>query len=277
MTILVTGATGNIGRNVVQGLVEKGEGPRVRALTRNPQAARLPEGVDVVQGDLLRPDTLTPALQGVATMFLFPLAYRVPTPELLDDYASSAGAVAAAERAGVRRLVVMSAEGELLEAVQRSTMEWTIVNPGEFMLNKIDYWGHSIRTEGAARSAYPDSPGCPIHEADIADVITAVLLGDGHAKAVYELTGPELLTPAEQVRAIGQGIGRELRFQALNPEEGRAELVAQWGEMAADHYIEYQKEWATAPPTVLPTVEEITGHPARTLRAWAADHAASFR
>ncbi|GAA2012043.1 NAD(P)H-binding protein [Nocardiopsis rhodophaea] len=275
MTVLVTGATGNIGRHVVQGLVDRGV--NVRALTRDPRKAQMPEGVEVAQGDLARPDTLAPALEGATRMFLFPQAYRVPVPERLADYASSAGAVEAAEKAGVRRLVVMSPEGGLVEAVQTTAMEWTIVNPGEFMLNKLDYWGPTIRTEGAARSAYPDSPGCPIHEADIADVIVAVLLDDGHAGATYELTGPELLTPAEQVRAIGQGIGRELRFQALSPEEGRAELVKHWGALSADHFIEYQQEWATTPPTVLPTVEQITGHPARTLRAWAADHAASFR
>lgn len=275
MTILVTGATGNIGRIVVDRLVEAGVD--VRALTRDPARARLPRQVDVVRGDLLHPDTLVPALRGVAAMFLFPQAHRVPVPQCFDDYASSAGAVAAAERAGVRKLVVMSALGELLAAVQGSSMEWTVVNPGEFMLNKLEYWGHSIRTEGVARSAYPDSPGCPVHEADIAEVIATVLLSRGHAGATYELTGPELLTPAQQVRAIGAGIGRELRFQVLSPEEGRAELVSQWGEESADHYIAYQKAWATAPPTVLPTVEQVTGHPARTLRTWAADHAASLR
>ncbi|MBB6171624.1 uncharacterized protein YbjT (DUF2867 family) [Nocardiopsis mwathae] len=274
MTILVTGATGNVGRNVVRGLVE--QGARVRALTRSPRTARLPEAVEVVQGDLLHPRTLAPALEGVERMFLFPQAYRVPAPERFDDVADPTRAVEAAAKAGVRRLVAMSATGDLRAAITDSPMEWTLVDPGEFMLNK-QYWAHSIRTEGVVRFGYPDSPGCPVHEADIADVITAALLGDGHTGATYELSGPHLLTPAEQVRAIGEGIGRDLRFEPLTRHEGRAELVRQCGEEAADHIIEYYVEWATNPPRVLPTVEQVTGRPGRTLRTWAADHAASFR
>jgi uncharacterized protein YbjT (DUF2867 family) len=134
MTTLVTGATGNVGRIVVERLVAAGE--HVRALTRDPSAAVFPENVDVVQGQLTQPSTLVPALRGVDHMYLFPVA------------ATAKDVVALAKDAGVRRVVVLSSGAvtggydtdfhlPVEQAVEASGLEWTHVRPGEFMLTKL--------------------------------------------------------------------------------------------------------------------------------------------
>jgi uncharacterized protein YbjT (DUF2867 family) len=280
MTILVTGATGNVGRHVVAALARTGHD--LRALTRNPAAAEFPPGVQVVAGDLGRADTLTAALAGVERLFLFPLAYLRPVVESYADVTDTSAVVHAARQAGVRRIVLLSSSDdgfrELEQVVEATGLEWTCLRPGEFMLNRIDMWAPSIRTEGVVRSAHPDARGVPIHEADIAAVAVAALLGDGHVGATYELTGPEALTLREQVDAIAAGLGRDLRFEELTPEQAREDLLRQG--IPADVVEEFAGGLARqvgTDPAVLPTVEQVTGRPARTLRQWAADHAADFR
>ncbi|RCV48889.1 NmrA family NAD(P)-binding protein [Marinitenerispora sediminis] len=269
MTILVTGATGNVGRSVVDQLVEAGR--RVRALTRRPKEAELPDVVEVVQGNLAHIDTLPAVFDGVESVFLFPTPVLNTAPAVVD----------VAKRAGVRRIVLLSSSRpfESVErAIEESGLEWTHVRPGEFAVNKLDYWAKSIREEGVARMAYPEARGVPVHEADIAAVAVAALLDDRHAGRVYDVTGPEALTQREQVRAISEGIGKPVEFQAVSPDEARDYMTAQgWPREIADYYLAYLAEWEAQPPKALRTVEEVTGRPARTLAEWAADHADSFR
>lgn len=275
MTILVTGATGNIGRIVVDRLLDAG--CRVRASTRNPAAAKLPRDVEVVQGDLAQPETMTAALRGVDRMYLFPV------PEGVRDV------VRMAKEAGVRRIVVLSSDSvtdgtdttfhpPVERAVEESGLEWTHLRPGEFMLNKLSVWARTIRAEGVVRAAYPEGRGCPVHEADIAEVATAALLEDGHAGAIYPISGPESLTPREQVTAIAAGIGRDIRFEVVTPEQSRAEMI-EFGfpEQIADYVLAFQEKWVHDPAPVHPTVQQVTGKPARTLRQWAAEHVSDFQ
>lgn len=140
MTILVTGATGNVGRHVVDGLIRAGES--VRAMTRAPETAGFPDGVEVVRGDLARRESLKAALEGVDRVHLFPV------PDTAEAFVQLAGA------AGVQRIVVMSsvsaeyAEGDLSgdhhraveRVVEASGIAWTHVRPGEFMTNLLDMW-----------------------------------------------------------------------------------------------------------------------------------------
>lgn len=278
MTILVTGATGNVGRHVVDAVLLAGE--PVRALTRSPATAGLPVGVDVVQGDLARPDTLSAALRGVERLFLFPLAYLRPVRSYA-DVTDTTGVVRAAQRAGVRRIVVFSSDDgftELEQTVEASGLEWTHVRPGEFMLNRVDMWGHSIRSEDVVRSAHPDARGVPIHEADIAAVAAVALLTDDHIGAALTLTGPQSLTLREQVDAIAAGLGRDLRFEELTPEQARQDLLRQGvpEDVVDTELVGGLAQQVGATPEVLPTVEQVTGRPGRTLTEWAADHAGDF-
>jgi uncharacterized protein YbjT (DUF2867 family) len=281
VTILVTGATGNVGRGVVDRLTLAGE--KVRALTRNPAAARFPDGVEVVRGDLAKPDTVRPAVDGVDRLYLFPLAYLTPEIQSFDDVIDTTEIVSVAAAAGVRRVVMLgSSDPDFLgleRAVEESGMAWTILRPGEFAVNKLDYWAPTIRAESMVRTAYADARGTPIHEADIADVATIALLRDGHAGAHYELTGPQALTQREQVAAIAEGIGRDIRFEEITHEQARAELIGQ-GILPAvvdELILWYPEDYADLMPPVSPVTEQVTGRPGRTLARWAADHIDDFR
>ncbi|MFD0395283.1 SDR family oxidoreductase [Streptomyces nogalater] len=176
MTVLVTGATGNVGRHVVTGLLAAGR--RVRALTRTPDRSGLPGGAEITGGDLTRPETYERMLDGVEAVYLFPV------PETAAAFAG------AARRAGVRRIVVLSSDSvtdgtdtgghrRVELAVEDTGLEWTHVRPGEFALNKVTLWAPSIRAEGVVRSAYPDARVAPVHEADVAAVAVTALLKEG--------------------------------------------------------------------------------------------------
>lgn len=272
---LVTGATGNVGGHVVRELAAAGQ--PVRALTRHPERAGFPGGVEAVRGDLTDPQSLDAALDGVRRVFLFPVA------DALD------GVLDAARRHGVRRIVVLSSSaagmdnrigrGHLVveRAVEAAGVEWTHLRPGAFAGNAIWQWGRAIRAGGVVRAAYGDAALAPVHEADIAAVATTALLHGGHAGQRYELTGPQSLTHREQVAVIGQAIGRDIPFVELDPQQAREQLVAVMPGEIADALLGL---WAGAvgrPATVLPTVEQVTGRPGRTFAQWAAEHAGAFR
>lgn len=277
MPILVTGATGNVGRHVVEQLVQAGA--QVRAVTRNPARVSFPDGVEAFAGDLAKPASLAGAFAGVTRMFLFPLAYRAPVVRSMADVMENPALAEVAARAGVRRQVMLGSSDSLFDverAVEAWSPEWTVLRPGEFAVNKLDQWAPSIRASGVVRAAYGDSWGTPIHEADIAAVAVAALLEDGHRGRRYELTGPQALTLREQVRAIGEGIGREIRFEELTHAQARAELLALGTPVEVVDLMILAQPARSAPP-VLPTVREVTGRPGRTLVQWAAEHADDFR
>jgi len=273
--ILVTGATGNVGGNVLRQLLDAGE--PVRALTRDPAAARLPAGVEVVGGDLAKPSTLTAAFAGVHAMFLFPVP--ATATEVLERAAG----------AGVARVAVLSSSavtqpGENVistmhrtveEAVRRSGLAATFVRPGSFATNTLR-WAPSVRAEGVVRAPYPDAAMDSIHEADIAAVATAALLDDRHVGAEYQLTGPASITQAEQVAAIAAATGRPVRFEEVDPARARAAMVEVMPAEIADLMLGYLASAVGAPARVLPTVEQVTGRPARTYAEWAVDHAEGF-
>ncbi|MGW3346272.1 NAD(P)H-binding protein [Nonomuraea rubra] len=280
MTILVTGATGTVGRHVVDRLVSAGR--PVRALTRNPEAAGLPGGVEVVKGDLNRPGDLS--FDGVQGVFLVAGLFD---PEHATDLAQAF--VSRAVAAGAARFVSLTSSGvtsrragyEMLHAVEqiveKSGAAWTHVRPGEFAVNKLDVWGESIRAGNVVRNAYPDGIGVPIHEADIADVAAIALLEDGHAGRAYDLTGPQALTHRQQVEAISAGLGRAIAFEALTYGQARrAYIESGFPAEIAEFILGYQAEYAEEPPALSPTFEQVTGRKGRTLAQWAADHAAEL-
>lgn len=272
MTILVTGATGNVGRHLVDQLTRAGQ--RVRALTRDPARADLPAGVEVVAGDLAAPHTLASALDGATGLHLLAAGG--------DDYATLATGpdiLKLAEQAGVRRVTVLwnGKEGPTEQAVTASGLAWTRLYPVEFMSNALT-WVESIKDEGVVREPYGTSLSAVIHEADIAAVAAAALTQDGHAGKTYTLTGPEALTIPQRVRAIGAAIGRELRYVELTEDEA----VRRWREAGlSEEVVEMFREWYGNPPpvayTVLPTVEHVTGRAPRTFAQWVAEHADAFR
>ncbi|WP_329088170.1 MULTISPECIES: NmrA family NAD(P)-binding protein [unclassified Streptosporangium] len=269
MTTLITGATGNTGKHVVAELVRRGES--VRALTRNPAAAagRFPAEVELVAGTHTAPERLNAALDGVSRLHITVTAGLAEVgPEL----------VRRAVGAGVRRITVVwgGGVGPVEEAVADSGVEWTRLEPQEFMSNTLN-WIESIQAEGIVREPY-DFPSALVHEADIAAVAAVALLDDGHAGRAYNLTGPESLTPRERIAILSQATGRDIVFAPITHEQAVDRLMAT-GVSRAD--ADYVIGWYAAPnedsTTVVDTVEQLTGRPARTFAQWAAQHAERFQ
>ena len=269
MTTLVTGATGNTGRHVVRELVHRGE--RVRALTRNPAAGvgLFSPGVELVAGTHTAPETLEAALEDVSRVHI------TVTPGLADVGPELVRRVV---DAGVRRITVVwgGAVGPVEQAVADSGVEWTRLEPQEFMSNTSD-WIATVRAEGVVREPY-DFPSALVHEADIAAVAAVALLDTGHAGRVYNLTGPETLTPRERIAILSRAVGRDIAFVPITHEQAVDRLIAT-GVPRAD--AEYVIDWYSAPDdtstTVVDTVEQVTGRPARTFTQWADEHAERFQ
>lgn len=274
--ILVTGATGQVGRRLITELLNAGAS--VRALTRSPGTAGLPDHVHVVGGEFADlPDGI---FDDVAAAFVFPAE-------------SAAGFVAAAAAAGVPRLVLLSSlaaareherdhgsasqlhHSTIEDAVRASGTTWTILRPGTFANNLLS-WAQPIQFSGGVSGPYPTSAQAPIHEADVAAAAAAVLTQKGHDGQIYPMTGPQALTRVAQLDAIGSAIGRELTFTENSPAEFRAEM-SRYGvpEDIVAMLLDYWHDTVDQ-PDVVRSPEPLTGRPARTLAQWARDHAADF-
>ncbi|MFC4588742.1 SDR family oxidoreductase [Sphaerisporangium corydalis] len=289
MTVLVTGATGTVGGHTVQHLLRAGR--KVRALTRDPARARLPEGVDVVAGDLTDAATLTGVFDGVTAVHLINFG---------QDYRPLANGQEIADllvRAGVRRVTVLGGweEGTLEPAIRSSTLEWTDLKPIEFMSNTLTDWGERLRTGGVIREPYGNRKSAPVHESDIGAVAAVALTEDGHAGQTYALTGPEVLTPRDKIRVLSEVTGRDLRFEELTPDQTRKEWVEEgtppdmllfkvFGDPPrigrremVDFLLRIYGTEHEVGSTPNGTVQKVTGRQARTFAQWAREHADGFR
>lgn len=270
-TCLVAGATGTVGRQVVEQLLLKGV--RVRALTRNPAGAEFPEGVEVVRGDLTEPDSLRDAFEGVRGVHLITFG-----GELFAELETGPEIVALAEKAGVRRVTVLHGGGEtpLENAVRGSILDWTVVMPVEFMANALE-WAESIRSTDEVREPFVDRLSAMVHEADIGAVAATALTEDGHAGQEYLITGPEVLTLRDKTEAIAAARGRAVRLVERTEAEAREQWQAQG---LPDDTIAFLIDvYRDTPPegrTPTDVVERVTGRPARTFGAWAREHAGEF-
>jgi uncharacterized protein YbjT (DUF2867 family) len=279
MVTVVFGARGNVGRHVAAGLVAAGE--QVRVTSRNPDATGFPAQSEVATADLERPETLPTALAGAAKVFLY------AKPDGVEGF------VQAARAARVRHVVLLSsasvvspgaehnpiarAHRTVETAIEQSGVDWTFIRPGMFATNTLWWWSKSIRTEGVVRVPYPDAQTAPIHEKDMAALAVTALIEPGHEHRSYTAYGPESLTLRQQVAHIATATGREIAFEALSVEEGRAELGKTMPSMGVEAIM---RAWAAGngtPAKVSTIVEEVTGGPAHTFAQWAEDHAEDFR
>ncbi|MFG3507545.1 NAD(P)H-binding protein [Streptomyces sp. NPDC047821] len=271
-THLVTGATGTVGRQVVAELLRLGR--PVRALTRDPARAALPDGVEVVRGDLTDPDTLRAALDGVTGLHLITFGDAYFTP-----LETGPRIVELAREAGVRRITVLNGGGPtpLEDAVRAGGIDWTVLMPVEFMGNALE-WADGIRADDEVREPFTGRLSAMVHEGDIGAVAAVALTEDGHAGQEYVITGPEVLTVRDKVEAIAAARGREIRLVELS----EAEAVERWRaegrpQDVIDFLLEVYGDTPEVGRTVLGTVEKVTGRPARTFAQWAGTHAAAFR
>ncbi|MFJ5999449.1 NAD(P)H-binding protein [Streptomyces sp. NPDC092370] len=276
---LVTGATGKVGREAVDQLLALGH--PVRALSRNPEEANLPEGVDVAAGSPADPASLTAAFDGVTAALVV----------LSGDVGGEAANVAAAARAaGTSRIVLLSSAGiehpmphgiaeehRAAEVViEESGVPWTFLRPGPFHAN-TSWWIGTVRGTGSVRCWIGNNPGAPIDEYDIASVAVVALTQDGHLGKSYLLTGPETLTSQEQAHILGAVLGRDLEFSVAPPEEVVDVFAGITGDRAA---AETNVAALRSPevPWARPTgvVRDLTGREPRPYRQWAVENVALF-
>lgn len=257
---MVTGATGNVGGQVVAQLCAAGV--PVRALTR--RVADFPDGVEVVRGDLRDPLDL----RGVDAVFLvWPLHAGAALPGVLDAIGDRH--VVYLGSGGVRGLS-MAEQAALVAARPR----WTVIRPSTFAVNTL-WWAHQIRAGDEVRGAHGDLGMALLHEADIAAVAVRSLL-DGLTGELFDLTGPAVLTQAEQVGVIGEVLGRPLRWVELPRAAAREQLLA---DGLPESFVDVLLDtYAVMPrrPAVTTTVADVTGRPARTFAEWVSDHVARF-
>jgi uncharacterized protein YbjT (DUF2867 family) len=266
MTILVTGATGKVGGQVVRQLVSRGV--KVRALVRDPATARLPSGVDVVQGDLTNVDSSL--FSGVDKVFLVWPFFNVDAlPPVLDLLPP--------------RVVYLSSEGNTPwadaaeELIRARGLQWTFLRPTGFAGNTLEFAGQ-IRSHGVVQAAFGKLARPYIHEFDMAAVGVRALTEDGHVGKSYSLSGPEYVTQEEAVRIIGEVTGRPVRFDELTPAQGQEQLrAAGWPEELVTSASGAWAQMLAAPEPITSTVEDVTGVPARTYRQWVTDHVEAFQ
>ncbi len=276
--IMVTGATGNIGRHVVSGLSATNR--QVRALVRDPSSAALPDGVEAVHGDLTDPDSLKPALDGVRSVFLlWPFLTAEGASAVVDAIAQHAEHVVYLSATAVRDDRPPEENGvwgQIEHLIGRSGLQWTFLRAGGLATNTLG-WAEQIRTEGVVRWPYGAAGRSLIHETDVAAVAVRALTEPTHAGAKYVLTGPATITQADQVRTIGEVIGRPVRWEEADPEVARQQMLMIFDDPDfAAGSLAYWAALVDTPEPVTSTVEEIIGVPARTFRQWALDHAADF-
>jgi uncharacterized protein YbjT (DUF2867 family) len=268
--IVVTGATGNVGRHLTGVLTAAGE--QVRAVSRRPPG----DGTPHWRADLAEPATLRSALTGADALFLLVAG---EDPRAVLDLA---------EAGGVRRVVLLSSLGARTrpqgyphprafeDAVRDSSLEWTILRPGGFHSNTYA-WADSVRARRTVEAPFGDIGLPSVDPTDIAEVAAVALREAGHCGRVHELTGPAPITPRAQAEAIGAALGAPVRFVERTRDEARARMRGFMPEPVVEATLDILGAPTADERTVSPAVERILGRRPRSFAGWAARNVAAFR
>lgn len=278
--ILVTGATGTVGREVARAVAA--EQP-VRLLVRQPDRVSVTgAGVEPVAGDYSSPESLRRALRGVRAAFLVTNRPDQPHDESF---------LAAARAEGVQHIVKLSAAAvedeqadDVLTCWQRRTEEqlrasglgWTLLRPRSFMSNTLS-WAPAVRSERLVRALYGASGNACVDPRDVAAVAAVALTRSGHEGMSHVLTGPQPISAIEQTAVLAEVLGTPLRFEELDEAQARAVLLERQSPAVAEALLRSAaRQQAGAKRRVTDTVAAVTGVPARSYRTWAQDHAGAF-
>jgi len=280
--ILVTGATGTVGREVVAQLLAAGQ--NVRAMTRHPMKAKLDLRVEVVRGNFENPASLAEALRGVHRVFSLAVGPQTGTHER-----NLAQAAKAADVRHVVKLSAMGGDGETKndirkwhdegeKAFREAGIPLTVLYPGAFMSNAL-HWRETIRAAGKVFSNYGDGKLPPVHPRDIAAVVVRALTTPSHEGKCYAITGPEALSVSEQVKILANAIGKPIEYIPVPDEVIRAGMEKAGLPSplinALLPFAAFIRSGKAA--QVFPTVQEVTGRQAFTFSDWARENAAAFR
>ncbi|GAA1360247.1 NAD(P)H-binding protein [Streptomyces beijiangensis] len=262
--ILVTGATGNVGSEVVRILTAAGE--EVRPFSR------------ATGGELNDPKSVASQLDGVSAVFLLP------------GFENFAATLAEIRAAGVERVVMLSSSsvpgGDLKNAVSRYMIEsevtvresglpWTFLRPNAFMSNTLR-WLPQLRAGDVVRDAFPSVRVATIDPYDIAAIAALALTGPEYEGHAFALSGPDSLLPADRLRILGEVLGRDLTFVGLSDDEARVEMEAAMPQQYVDAFFSFYVEGTLDESPVLQTVKNLTGREPRSFRQWAENRAEAF-
>ncbi len=279
--ILVIGATGHIGKELIPFLLESGQS--IRVLVRDERkVTELDPCIERTIGDLNNPDSLISAMHGAERVFLV-------TFEIQQDI----NVIEAAKRAGVQHIVKLSTleatdhkiqvgkwHYEREELIRASGLDWIFLRPGMFMSNSIEWWSESIKHQGSV--FFPGGKKgkvAPVDPRDVAKVAAVALTQPGHSRQAYELTGSELFTIGEMVQVISGVLGKPIQYVDIPPIAAKLfmlksgmdkTLVKSLMEMLASLR---RNEGAI----VTDTIQRLTGHPPRTFEEWCREHIKAFQ
>ncbi|MEU6583915.1 NAD(P)H-binding protein [Nocardia sp. NPDC046763] len=275
----MVGATGNVGRQVVAQLVAAGV--RTRALARDPETAGLPPGVEVVGGDLAEPESLATAAEGVDSVFLvWPFHGTAGAAQVLKVLAGHAQRVVylsstTVNDRGPQSDLIPQLHAEMEGLIEASGLPWTMLRADTLASNALA-WAGQIRAGDVVRGTEV-APSAVVHEGDIAAVAARLLADHSHTWRKYLVTGPRVVGRADQVAAIGEVLGRSLRFEALPLEVARESMTGAGLPARLIESLLSMAEFRPRSDLITTTVADLTGRPARDVRDWAAEHAEKFR
>ncbi|MFE7854749.1 NAD(P)H-binding protein [Streptomyces sp. NPDC057403] len=280
--IVVTGATGNVGRTLVPLLASADE--EVVAVSRRARLEDLPAGVRHARADLADAASLRPVLDGADALFVVlggELNSHGQSPRALLDEVTAAG---------VKRVVLLTSQinstrpqapshtrlREFEQAVRASGADFTVLRPAGFASNAFA-WAESVRTRRTVLAPFGEVALPVVDPADIAEVAAAALRENGHAGRTYELTGPEAIGPRRQAEVIAEALGEDVAFVELSREQARAHLAQFMPEEVVDGTLDILGRPLPAEQTVGADVRHVLGRPARPFAAWVARNVAAFR
>lgn len=270
--IVVTGATGNVGRPLVRALAEAGE--QVTAVSRT--VTEVPAGVRYHRADLTDPRGLEPVLRGAEALFLLTSADFMARGDL-------DAVMDVVRNAGTPRVVLLSSQGvgtrrhpsALEDAVERSGLEWTMLRPGNFASNTLP-WAETVRARRVVTAPFGDTPLPAVDPADIAEVAAVALREPGHGGAVYTLTGPEPISPRQQAAAIGSALGEPVRFVEQSRAQARTQMLGYMPEPVVAATLGVLGAPSDAEQRVSPDVGRVLGRPPRAFSDWVGRNIATF-
>jgi len=286
-TLLITGATGNVGGAVLNHLATTCVDLRMLAHDESKGQALRDRGVeDVVVGDFLKPETLGPALEGVSTIFLL-------TPINPEQVSQASNVVKAAKHSGnearIVRLSVHQASHDAPTRISRqhaqiedeltsSGLPYTLLRPQSFMQNTLMV-APTIAAEGKIYQPFKDGKLGMIDARDIGEVAAKVLTEEGHEGKVYTLTGPAAISFYDVADALSEVLGKEVNYVEISLEkakeamlnrgipEWRADALNEYAKAHSDGYSDFTSE----------DFEQLTGHPATPYKKFASDFEQMFR